>query len=249
MAHKNEFKTSLLDLIRLRLEEKEKTSKKDTSAYPEWVKRLVFPDPDDPESFLNPQCAMQAQIDPLIARKTNTKRAHHSLDPTQPLATLLRQKRFVEYPTIEVWDEFPGVFVDSLGLLRQEDERPAKKRKINRKAGKLAIAGLLGGYGSEDEDEEKKTEPKDMLAALGDYAESEDDDNDGDVTNLANGEEEEGMEGLDIGALSGEEEGEVEVDSAVLLELMRAARGGEWTLEADDDDAVDWGDMDDGEFE
>ncbi|KAF9569368.1 hypothetical protein CPC08DRAFT_653352 [Agrocybe pediades] len=257
LTHKNDLKTPLLQLLRLRLQEKEKATKKETLPFPEWVRHLVFPDPDDPESFVNPQCVMEAQVNPVAVRRANAKKAHHAFDPTQPLGSVLGQTRFVEYPSIEVWDQFPGTFINSLGLLRQEEERPRKKRKIDRKAGKLAIAGLLGGYGSEDdEDGEAKedTEPKNMLAALGDYAES--DEEEAMVDDMANA----GDAGVRMGDVAededmavelseDEDDGDAEVDPAVLLELMRAARGGEWTLEADDEDAVDWGDMDDAELE
>jgi len=84
---------------------------------------------------------------------------------------------------------------------------------MNAKAGRLAINGLLGDYGSEDDEQE---EAPNVLAALDDYTESDD----------------------------GDGEGEVELDPAMLLDLVRQARGDEpWAVE--EDDIVDWGDYDD----
>jgi len=73
----------------------------------------------------------------------------------------------------------------------------------------LAINGLLGDYGSEDDEQEE--EAPNVLAALDNYAESDDGD------------------------------GEGELDPAMLLDLMRQARG-EWAVE--EDDIVDWEDYD-----
>ena len=130
---------------------------------------------------------------------------------------LLRHTHFVEFPTIEIWEEFQGIIVDAQGVVRQpEDERQPKRRKLNPKAGRLAINGLLGEYGSEEEEQAPN-----ILAALDNYAESADDD---------------GLNGSD-------DEGEVEIDPAVFLDLLRQARD-ETVVE---DDIVDWGDYDSGQ--
>lgn len=238
MTHRNDIKSTLLNLIRSALQEKG-TSKKEHS-YPDWVKRLVFPDLDDPEDFTNPQCAMEAQIDPLTMRRFNlkAKKVHYALDPSKPLASLLRHTHFVEYPTIEVWEEFPGTTLDPQGNVRpQEEERPLKRPRMTHKAGKLAIAGLLGGYGSEDEDEGETEERPNVLAALGDYAESEEE---GEVSGAKVAED----GGVELEGDMSDEDVETEVDPAILLELIRAARGEEgWTVEAEDN--VDWGDGED----
>jgi hypothetical protein len=202
ITHKNNIKSSLLTLIRSHLG---RNHSKKESSYPEWAKCLVNPDPDDdPESFTNPQCVMQAMISHQLRGP-----AYYSFDPTQPFINLLRHTHFVEYPTIEVWEEFQGIIIDAQGVVRQsEDERQPKRRKLNPKAGRLAINGLLGDYGSEEE-EEGEEEASNMLAALDNYAESDD-------------------------------EGEVEIDPAVLLDLMRQARD----KTAVEEDIVDWGDYD-----
>ncbi|KAH9482418.1 hypothetical protein JR316_0004518 [Psilocybe cubensis] len=242
LTHRNNISSPLLTLLRSHLPERG-TTKKET-ATPIWARRLIFPDPDDPEAFTNPQCVMVAQVDPLTLRRANldskSKKVFHSLDPTKPLLESLKNTQFVEYPTIEIWEEFSGTIIDTQGILKQdEEERPVKRRKMSRKAGKMAIAGLLGEYGSEDEDELAKEEPKSVLAALGDYVDSEEGEEDNmDEAKLVEGD---ALEDVDLDELSDDLEGEVQVDPAVLLELMRAARGGEWVPEGDD--AVDWGDI------
>jgi len=215
ITHKNNIKSSLLTLIRSHMKSDRRNHSKKESSYPEWAKRLVNPDPDDdPESFTNPQCVMQA----LTSHQLRGP-AYYSFDPSQPLINLLRHTHFVEFPTIEVWEEFQGIIVDAQGVVRQsEDERQPKRRKLNPKAGRLAINGLLGEYGSEEEEQAPN-----MLAALDNYAESGDDDDDE-------------LNGSD-------DEGEVEIDPAILLDLLRQARD----ETAVDDDIVDWGDYDSGQ--
>lgn len=213
ITHKNNIKSSLLTLIRSHMKTNGRNHSRKESSYPEWAKCLVNPDPDDdPESFTNPQCVMQA----LISHQLRGP-AYYSFDPSQPLINLLRHTHFVEFPTIEVWEEFQGIIVDAQGVVRQsEDERQPKRRKLNPKAGRLAINGLLGDYGSEEEEEEQASN---MLTALDNYAES--------------GEDDDGLDGCD-------DEGEVEIDPAILLDLMRQAR--DETVE--EDVLVDWGDYD-----
>jgi len=215
ITHKNNIKSSLLTLIRSHLKTDGRNHSKKESSYPEWAKCLVNPDPDDdPESFTNPQCVMQA----LVSHQLRGP-AYYSFDPSQPLINLLRHTHFVEFPTIEVWEEFKGIVVDAQGVVRpSEEERQPKRRKLYPKAGRLAINGLLGDYGSEEDEEEQAP---DMLAALDNYAES--------------GEDDDGLNGSD-------DEGEVEIDPAILLDLMRQARD-ETAVE---DDIVDWGDYDSG---
>ena len=132
---------------------------------------------------------MQALIPHPIRGRSQP--AYHSFDPSQPLINLLRHTHFVEFPTIEIWEDFQGIIVDTQGVVRQqEDEQQPKRRKMNPKAGRLAINGLLGDYGSEDNEEAPN-----VLAALDNYAESDDGD------------------------------GEGELDPAMLLDLMQQARG------------------------
>ena len=137
---------------------------------------------------------------------------------------------FVEFPTIEVWEEFEGTVVDIQGVVQQEEQRPPKRRKLNHKAGKKAIQGLLGGYGSSDE--EVQEESQKILAALDQYAGSEDEE-------LGSGLKEDNGTGTD----DGENDGEIEdADPRVLLELIRNLREREMAWTSEKDDAVDWGD-------
>ena len=213
ITHKNNIKSSLLTLIRSHMKTDRRNHSKKEGSYPEWAKCLVNPDPDDdPESFTNPQCVMQA----LTSHQLRGP-AYYSFDPSQPLINLLRHTHFVEFPTIEIWEEFQGIIVDGQGVVRQsEDERQPKRRKLNPKAGRMAINGLLGDYGSEEDEEQIPN----MLAALGNYAES--------------GEDDDGLNGSD-------DEGEVKIDPTILLDLMRQAR------DVEEDDIVDWGDYDSGQ--
>jgi hypothetical protein len=232
------MKTSLISLLRSHIPCGGK-SKKET-AHPEWAKRLVYPDPDDPDSFVNPQCTMAAQLDPTSSIGYGVKKAHYLFDASRPLAELLVNVHFVEFPTIEVWSEFLGTTIDAQGVMQRQGTKPLKRRKLNPKAGKQTIAGLLGGYGSESE----KEAPRNVLEALGDYAGSDED-----VIQPAN--HREGVEdednGLDVANVDGftDDEGDVELDPAALLELMRSVRpGGPWLADGDSD-AVDWGDAGD----
>jgi hypothetical protein len=122
-----------------------------------------------------------------------------------------------------VWDEFEGTIVDIQGVVQQEEQRPTKRVKLDHKAGKKAIQGLLEGYGSSGEDEEE-TEASNMLAGLDQYAGSD-----------------EGSEVNVTGTDDGEDD-EDDLDPRVLLELMRNARERDkgWAIE--EDEAVDWGD-------
>jgi hypothetical protein len=153
------------------------------------------------------------------------------LDCAQPLETLLRHTQFVEFPTIEVWEEFEGTIVDIQGVVQQEEQRPTKRVKLNHRAGKKAIQGLLDGYGSSEEDEQ---EAQNVLGTLDQYAGSDDE-------KLFQEDNRTGADGED----DNDAEIEVDIDPGVLLKLLRNVRERDkaWTVE--DDDAIDWGDDDD----
>ena len=230
-THKNDIRNSLISLIRSKLQGPDVKSKR-REAYPAWIKSLVFPDNQDPEAFTNPQCVMAACLDPLVSKRLRlpSRNVYCSLDCTQPVETLLHHMHFVEFPTIEVWEEFEGTVVDIQGVVQQEEQRPPKRRKLNHRAGKKAIQGLLDGYGSSDE--EVREESQKILATLEQYAGSEDEE-------LGPGLKEDNGTGPDDDENDGVNE---EADPRVLLELIRNLREREiaWTFEKDD--AVDWGD-------
>ena len=95
---------------------------------------------------------------------------YYKLDPSLPLSKALHSTHFVEYPTIEVWQEFHGTIVDGNGTIIHyaEEERAPKRRRLNAKAGRKAIRELVGGYGSGEDEVDK-----DVLSMLGEYAESD----------------------------------------------------------------------------
>ncbi|KIK65553.1 hypothetical protein GYMLUDRAFT_39027 [Collybiopsis luxurians FD-317 M1] len=201
---------------------------------------------------------IRAPISPmaLTISGTRPKVAYHRVIPTEPLLTALRNTHFVEFPTLEVWPqgEFSGVIADQHAEARAQHtsngergqqhqwlvyeqgdivpgddvERRAKRRRVELRAGKRAISGLLDGYGSGSESEQEGEEgqgAQNGLALLGGYADSD-----------------------DGGKLLGEDsddEGEIELSPEALLELMKNARGNSRFMDdARDDERVDWGDDD-----
>lgn len=229
LTHKNRFETPLLKLIQSKVIEL--SNNKSGNPIPPWIVSLVCPDSDDQDSFILPQCLISAPADLRLGLCSHSM--FYRLDPTQKLSVLLRGTPFVEFPTIEIWEEgdtaFKGVIVDAQrGVARYVDEngqkRP-KRPKLDLRAGKKAIHGLLGGYGS---DEDCGDDPEaGVMATLGDYAES---DEDGTELEVGGGEED----------IDGDEE--VRLDPAALLEFVQQARA--LDAEAADEDLVDWGDSD-----
>lgn len=193
---------------------------------------------------------------------------YYKLDPTESLEKVLRHKQFVEFPTIEIWEDgsFTGTVVDDRGavMLDSEDERKPKRRKLNVKEGKKAINGLLGGYGSgSDDDEEERAEEKNVMGMLAGYAGS-DDDNDGEGQEEGPSKtikhEEPPISPLDEDGW-GDEDAEGDTDDeyveesaenvAAMLEKLRQAgalrdpSGDGRIALGDDEEQVDWGDSGD----
>ena len=228
VTHRNDINTPLLKLIQTHIS----TMKR--SNVPPWASSLVLQDTDNPETFTMPNFLMPAQRDVyptsgLIAHPSRS--VYYQFDPTQSLATLLKGTRFVEFPTIEVCQEFNGTVVDVAGCLsRVGDDQPrVKRRKLTLQAGQAALNGLVGEYGSgEEEQEDIPREPP----VLVEYANSM-------------SEEEDAVSADDSDQSAEEEDEDVKVEPAVLLELLREARNGGWTQ----DDEVDWGEGSEGESE
>ncbi|KAJ7904234.1 hypothetical protein B0H14DRAFT_3079158 [Mycena olivaceomarginata] len=244
LTHRNSLETPLRTLLQTHVADRKE------GAVPAWVRSLVCPDPSpdsDPVAWPPPHCVMSAPaaIDTAAAfsnraQRKQKQRLYYRLDCAKSLAELLRHTQFVEFPTIEVWEEFRGTVVDAAGAVTQasqdddEQGRAPKRRRLDRKGGKK-IAGLLDGYGSSSEDGENsegKPQPRQNgLDMLGKY-EGSDDEGDGEPMQE------------DVLVDSDAEE-QVELDAAALLELVRKARGDEnWTPKLGDDDLVDWGDSD-----
>jgi len=176
----------------------------------------------------------QRDVYPTTGLITHPSRlVYYWFDPTQPLAALLKGTRFVEFPTIEVCEEFSGTVIDAAGCLSHagDDQPRVKRRKLTLQAGRAALNGLLGEYGSgEEEQDEVQKEPNVLVEYANSMSEEED------VVSA-----DDSNESMDDGP-----GGDVKVDPAALLELLREARNsGQWTQEDD----VDWGDGSEGEAE
>lgn len=137
------------------------------------------------------------------------------LDSERKLSTLLRNKHFVEFPTIDVWEEgaFRGVLFDGVRTFRsQGGQRPTKRQRLDVTKGRAAISGLLGGYGSED-DEEADT----ALTRLGEYEGS-------DVENVQLTTSEEADTDTDGLTEDGDDDEGAMVDPATLLAMVHEAQ-------------------------
>jgi len=230
LTHRNNFNLPLRDLFQSRVSER--TKGKGRAELPTWVKTLALPHPDVPDTFTPPQFFIRSPLDLLSAQRERF--GFIKLHGEQKLSSLLRNKKFIEFPTIEVWEEgtFHGVLLDESGTLGlQREQRPAKKRKLNATQGRATIAGLLGDYGSEDSDEADTA-----LAKLGEYEESS-------AENEQLTTSEEGhTDALSEGGDDDEGGAEVVVDPATLLAMVQEARG-----QSEEDieyDKVDWEDTD-----
>ncbi|KAJ3880209.1 hypothetical protein F5051DRAFT_324394 [Lentinula edodes] len=246
LTHRNNIKNSLLSLVDEHIT--------DRNILPLWLLELVeeipSPIPDTEKTMFSPfDSLIRAPVLPmpptaLSITGTRPKTAYHRVSPTEPLLTALRNTHFVEYPTLDLWSqgEFSGQLVYERGDIVSEDEpgenpeRRAKRRKIELKAGKKAISGLLGGYGSEDDSGQEEGEgvekddgrAQNGLTMLGAYADSDEETK------------------IEMDSDEDEDEDVAEVSPEVLLELMRKAQSGNsWMDDSkDDDDRVDWGDGD-----
>lgn len=202
---------------------------------PSWIPPFVLPDKDDLASFIPPLCVMSAQTDPRTGLRPQS--TFYKLDPSQKLSVLLRHTPFVEFPTIDVWEEgdakFGGTIVDATGGVTRfaddvDGERKVKRRKLDVRAGKKTINGLLCDYGSDKEDDENGREEANVMATLDAYAESDSDEPAADETDY---EDESADGGLTPAALL-----EL-VRQAQALSAQRTGDGGE--------DQIDWGDSED----
>ena len=223
LTHRNDMNTPLLTLTQKHLSRTKKGN------IPLWAKAFVLPDYDSPESFTTPHFVMAAPRDvyPTMELVTHPNRpVYYRFDPTRPLSTLLKGTRFVEFPTIEVCEEFSGTIVDAAGSVSHvgEDQPRVKRRRLAR----ATLDGLLGEYGSDEEEQEKDQNEPSMLV---EYADS--------VS------EEEGDEiSADESSETGSADEDVKVDPAALLELLRkAGNSGQWKQ----DEEVDWGELSDEE--
>jgi hypothetical protein len=254
MTHKNNIDQPLLTILQAHVGDKLKQvakrqgkSKVDSDNLG-WLKELVFPDPPDQlESFAPPLCLIQSTRPPSPHKSINRSksRSYHSLDPFQKLSQSLRQKEFIEFPLIEVWEK--DAFTDNgfaetdqhsrlyERVVEEVDGRPRKRRKVEvmgKKQGEAVVKGLLGGYGSsEDEEENGDQDSPRALVGLGQYEESE-------------GEVELGVPDPDtVDDSEGTGSDDEVIDSAVLIQQLKSA-GFAFDPVAMGDEEVDWGDDD-----
>ena len=259
MTHKNDIDQPLLSILQTHVGDKLKQVAKQqakskansrnstkTEITLEWLKELVFPDPPDQlESFAPPLCLIRSTKSPSpslprTSLKRFKSRSYHSLDPFQKLSQSLRQREFVEFPLIEVWEK--DAFTDSgftetdqcSGLYERDveetDGRPRKRRKVEvmgKKKGEAIVKGLLGGYGSSEGEEESDGQGSpEVLVGLGQYEESEG----------------EGMPNPDaMGESEGTDSEDEVADPAVLIQQLKSA-GFAFDSVALDDEELDWGD-------
>lgn len=198
---------------------------------------MILPDRDDPTSYTPPHCFMFATPDPL--GKRSKQQRYHELNSSNSLAQVLRGKHCVEFPIIDIFEEgsFHGTIVDESGAIESiVEERPAKRRKLDRKA----ISGLVGGYGSGDEELAAEEEPR-ALHMLGEYAASDVDEAEGidDPREERNGVGEHIKE-LEEDALEGSDDDLPDINGPALLELLKHAQAlNKGPLEIDDEEEID----------
>lgn len=215
LTHRNDFELSLRDLFQSQISQR--TKQKSGANLPTWVKTLALPHPDIPDAFTPPQFFIRAPLNALSGQ--SEKFGFIRLDGERKLSTLLRDKHFVEFPTIDVWEEgaFRGALFDGVGAIElQGGQRPTKRQRLNVTKGRAAIAGLLGGYGSEDDESDEEADT--ALTRLGDYEGSDAEngqptsETDTDTDSLAEDDD--------------DDEGEPDaiVDPATLLAMMREAQ-------------------------
>ncbi|KAG1874672.1 hypothetical protein DFJ58DRAFT_650328 [Suillus subalutaceus] len=255
LVHRNPINSSLITLLQRHVPQhtyskKDHPKPKKEHPCPDWVTSLVHPHPDDPEGFRDPLCYLPAQMD--LARipyypgvGVQTGPSYYKLCPSQTLQDLLQGTHFAEFPTIHVYDPDSSTSIGNIVAKRgqpspvsehEHDVRAIKRRKLSTKAGRKAISGLVGDYGSESESASEKaaaSRTRNELGALGNYAESESGDQDSAV--------EARITEDDIsstGSLSADEGEGPALDYTAVLELIKQAHNA-----ADyDSEAVDWGD-------
>ncbi len=226
LTHRNNFNFSLHVLFQSQVAER--TKGKDRAELPTWVKTLALPHPDVPDTFTPPQFFIREPLELLPMQRE--KFGFFKLNGEQKLSSLLRNKHFVEFPTIDVWDDgaFRGVLLDECGTVGlQSEQRLAKRRKLNAIEGRTVITGLLGEYGSDDSDDADA-----VLTKLGEYEESG-----AENEHLTTPEEDH----TDVLSEDGEDDdGRLEgmVDPETLLAMVQETR--EWKEEDIEDEKVNW---------
>lgn len=266
VAHRIALETPLLSTLQTHVAERNKSNKE--KGVPPWVLALSLPDEDVPDSFTPPLCVMSTPLDPLAALHANPsvpqpsrilREGFYKLDSNKPLGAVLKHKHFVEFATIDVWEEdaFHGIIVDDKGTIVRDSvaEHRPKRRKLNLKRTAKAMGGLLAGYGSDDDGSGADgAQAQNGMNLLGAYADS---DEEAAATATA--------AAFDINADEwGDDDAEGETDEeyggspeelAAMLQKLREAgalrgsgkNGALGGFGALDEEQVDWGESDDEE--
>ena len=218
VAHKLDWNTTVRDMLRSSIKN---SSLKRNEHFMQWLS-LDDEDNDEQSSVL---CLMKPRdpSDPSIQPASS----FYKLDWNTPLSKLLLHKQITEFPTIHLTDEsvFEGALVEDDGTRTDISHRTLKRRRLDEASGKKAIATLVGGYGSDEDEGNSKGEDDDPAAAvlgtLAEYAGSE------------NGDSEVSYDDeLDA-------EGETDEEYAEAAGMGADSSG---MMQDDGDDVVDWGD-------
>jgi hypothetical protein len=173
LTHQNGLDEPLLPLIQRHI--RSRGSKKGDQAPAEWVTSMVLPTLEDPDGFASPELFLAAPS--LSGRPGPSALSFYALEGNQAMSAALRNTSFVEYPTIHVYGagDFKGTIVNRQGTITRVigEERPAKRRRTDKKKSAVMMKGLVGDYGSGEEGSE---EEDGALAVLGDYPGSDDED-------------------------------------------------------------------------
>lgn len=231
ITHRNDWENTIHQLIYENKQIKQKLSKHE--ALMDW---LGFNDEEGTPSnnVLLVMKRPRAEDDPTSPNYT--KPAFYKLNRDAKLSSALCFKHFTEFPTIEVVDEdsFDGLLIDDDGAQKDMHPYRPKRRKLDAVTAKKTMSGLLGEYGSDEEEAEGGSKALDTLIHYtGEDEEQGSSDNSSECNDETIGVEPEGE------ALGSDEEGPVD-DYHGLLEEADDANDAAVIAEDEDDDH--WGD-------
>jgi len=223
LTHKNDWAKTLRVLVHIHLKGASRIRK--DPAVLDRVEALVGANADD-ESITEPLIAMQCpRSQNHYSNQPPSRRTYYKLDWNAKLSSVLRNKAYVEFPVIEILEEscFDGILLDEEGN-KTSIETTRKRRKLNSAAGKKAIVGLIGEYGSDGDEGE---DDDNALDELGDYVDAE------------------SIEGEGSGHSEDDAEGDLGETELVSQSYLDGNIHGGYTRDDNEDPELDWGDMDD----
>lgn len=166
LSNKNDWTKTIRELVRLSL----RTMKRDGKLL-DWLGLDTESEIDSNSSSV--LCLMKRpKIEDDPSDPNFGKVTYYKLDFNAKLSSALQNKHFVEYPAIELVDEndFKGFLVEEDGFRIDPSERRVKRRKLDTVTAKKTISGLVGGYGSDVDDDD---EQPNQLSTLEGYVESD----------------------------------------------------------------------------